>query len=211
MSRDNFIKKYVEGKSVLDLGCLGETTNVKFSKLHDLIRENSKSCLGVDFHEKRIENLQKKGFNIVCDDVMSLDKVKIMGEKFDVIVAGELIEHLENPHLFIDNLKPLLSKNGLIILITPNIYSLRFIIRHILFGQETPYWENREDEIKFGHIIGFSKMLLTTFLLRHNLKIVSFRYIIKDEYYGFKGNLEKFIYKLFPKFSPSLGVVVKLK
>lgn len=210
MSRNNFILKYIDSKNVIDLGCLGENKKVKFSKLHSLILKNSNSCLGVDIHNDRILELKKEGFNLICDNVIELKKVIKTNKKFDVIVAGELIEHLENPGLFLNNLKQVMHKDSLIILTTPNVYSLRFIIRHILFDQETPYWKNRSDEIKFGHVIGFSKALFKTFLLRHNFKIIETKYIIKDEYRGFKGNLEKLISRVFPRLSPSLGIVIKL-
>jgi len=44
----------------------------------------------------------------------------VNGRKFDNIVAGEIIEHLENPYEFVRILKSCLKKDGRLILSTPN-------------------------------------------------------------------------------------------
>ena len=104
--RNQIIINEIKNKNVLDLGILGENTKVDFSDLHKTVLENSKSCLGVDIHKKRIDGLKKKGMNVICDDVVKLSKVSKLKKKFDVIVCGELIEHVENLGLFLDTLKP---------------------------------------------------------------------------------------------------------
>ena len=78
-------------------------------------------------------------------------------------------------------------------------------------GQESPYWDDKNTEIKYGHVIGFSKMLLENLLLRKEYKIVELNYTIKDEYTGIKGNMEKLISSVFPRFAPSLIVVCRVR
>ena len=211
MLRNNFVYKYVKGKEVLHLGFLGEDEKKRFSDIHEFLLKNTKNTLGIDIDKKRVDILKKKGFDVMCDDAITLVKLKETNRKFEVIFAGEIIEHLENPFQFIENLKELLKPDGVIILTTPNIYSLRFIIRHTIFGIESPYWQNRANEIRYGHVIGFSKMLFENFLLRSNFKIVNFSYVIKNEYSGFRAFFEKFISMIFPRFSPTLIYIVKLK
>jgi len=209
MLRNKFILKYIKNKGILDLGFLGENKNNYFSNLHKFILDNASKVLGVDIQEKKILELKNKGFGVIYDDVINLNRVKELKKKFDVIVAGELIEHLENPGQFLDNLKILLKKEGKIIFSTPNIFGLRYIIRHIIFDKENPYWKNRMQEIKYGHVLGFSKLLLENLLLRDGFKIIDFSYVIKDEYKGLKGNIEKILSFIFPRFSPQLAYVVE--
>lgn len=52
-------------------------------------------------------------------DAMDLDSV-LRDRRFDNVVAGEFIEHVERPYDFLRSLKPLLSTNGQLILSTPN-------------------------------------------------------------------------------------------
>lgn len=42
------------------------------------------------------------------------------GERYDTIVAGELIEHLERPYDFLRDVRPLLREGGRLVLSTPN-------------------------------------------------------------------------------------------
>ncbi len=210
--RDNYIIKYIKNKKVLDLGFLGEDDSKDFSHLHELVLKFSKKdSLGVDIREDRVTKLKRQGENVLCDNVIYLKKLKKLNEKFDVILCGELIEHIEDCGIFLDNLKNFLKKDGKIILTTPNIFSLRHILRHILFNQESPYWKDRRDEINYGHVFGFSNMLFKNLLFRKGFKIIFNDYTIKNEYSGFKGNLEKVISKIFPRFAPTLLYVVKIK
>lgn len=207
--RTKVIEKYIKNKSVLDLGFLGENNDRKFSYLHEFILKNAKEVYGVDINKERIEELKREGYNVIYDDVQEFKNLKELNKKFDVVVAGEIIEHLENPGLFLDNIKQFLKEEGVLILTTPNMLSLRYIVRHVLFGQESPYWKDRKNEIKYGHVVGFSKMLLENLLLRKGFEIVEIGYTIKDEYSGIKGNMEKLISKLFPRFAPQMFVVCK--
>ncbi|AEH06047.1 class I SAM-dependent methyltransferase [Methanothermococcus okinawensis] len=211
MGRNKIIKKYIQNKVVLDVGFLGENKKVEFSSLHNFIIKNSKEVWGLDIDKDRINKLKEKGYNVIYDDVQELKNLMKLNKKFDVIIAGELIEHLENPGVFLDNISGFLNENGILVLTTPNMFSLRYILRHALFGQESPYWVDRNAEIKYGHVIGFSKMLLDNLLLRKGFEILEFKYTIKDEYGGFKGNLEKFISSFFPRFAPSLIVVCRVR
>jgi len=209
--RKEIIKRYIENRCVLDLGFLGENDNEKFSPLHEFILKNAKEVYGVDINKKRIEELKIEGYNVVWDDIQEFRNLKELNKKFDVVVAGEVIEHLENPGLFLDNIKQFLKDEGILILTTPNMLSLRHMLRHILFGQESPYWKDRESEIKYGHVVGFSKMLLENLLLRKGYKIMEIGYTIKDEYCGIRGNVEKLISKLFPRLAPQMFAVCKLR
>jgi 2-polyprenyl-3-methyl-5-hydroxy-6-metoxy-1,4-benzoquinol methylase len=50
----------------------------------------SKKVVGVDIQKEDVERLRKLGYEVVWGDVTTIN----LGKKFDVIVAGELIEHL---------------------------------------------------------------------------------------------------------------------
>lgn len=53
---------------------------------------------------------------------------------FDLIIASELIEHLENVWLFLRESSRVLKTNGILILSTPNIHSVRSIASWIVRG-----------------------------------------------------------------------------
>ena len=70
----------------------------------------------MDYEADEIEKLKAAGYNVVSADATHFD----LQQKFDAIVAGELIEHLSNPGLFLDCSSRHLQNNGLLILTTPN-------------------------------------------------------------------------------------------
>ncbi len=57
------------------------------------------------------------------------------GQKFDLAVAIEIIEHLENPFRFVRECSKILNKNGLLLLTTPNVESMYSRIVFFMTGR----------------------------------------------------------------------------
>lgn len=119
--RYKIIKAYTTGREVLDFGCVDhDYKKTEFEKkdfwLHGFICKNAKSCIGIDCNENEIKKLNEHGYNCIAGNAESVN----LNRKFDVIVAGEIIEHLYNPGLFLENVKRHLTDNGIFILTTPN-------------------------------------------------------------------------------------------
>lgn len=76
-------------------------------------------------------------------------------ERFDMIVAIEIIEHLENPRNFIRECFNLLNPNGKLILSTPNIDSPASIANYIRSG--TFLWHGESEYQVDGHITPISQ------------------------------------------------------
>lgn len=125
--RDRFpvIEPHVRGKSVLDLGCVDsrkarhtaqERFEYKANLLHKQIASATSDLLGVDIDPEGVEVLNQQGFKVIVGDVETMD----LKRQFDTIVAGELIEHLENPGMFLRNMHRHLKPAGVIIISTPN-------------------------------------------------------------------------------------------
>ena len=90
------IKSVCTGKDVLDVGCVDHVASEEMNRplwLHKIIKSVAKSVTGVDFEREEVEKLRAKGYDVIYGDVETVD----MGKTFDVVVAGELIEHLSNP------------------------------------------------------------------------------------------------------------------
>jgi 2-polyprenyl-3-methyl-5-hydroxy-6-metoxy-1,4-benzoquinol methylase len=96
--------------------------------MHDMICKEARYCLGVDIEKAELSKLREKGYNVKFADVEKMD----LGKKFDVVVAGELIEHLSNPGSFVERTNLHLKKNGILILTTPNPLSFGIIYKKLL-------------------------------------------------------------------------------
>lgn len=164
-NREEIIIKYIKNKNVLDLG-VGDTSD-RF--LHKFIKDNAKSVIGVELDTTRAKKLQKKGYNIIIGDAESIN----INKQFDVIIAGDIIEHLNNPGLFLENVKKHLKKEGTFICNTPNIYSFNFAMRSLIQGGNVKHLDE--------HTPGFTEQLLNELFSRHNLRIKTTIYFSHKE------------------------------
>jgi len=79
-----------------------------------------------------VDGEEKRNPDIVCD--LNHEKFPLKDGSVDIILAGELIEHLFNPFKFFKECNRVLSKEGSLILSTPNICSLKNRFK-IVFNQ----------------------------------------------------------------------------
>lgn len=140
-NREDIILPLCKNKDVLDVGCVGGGYHPGW--LHGKICEVAASCLGIDTQREGIETVKKHGFDAVWGDAETVN----LGREFDVIVAGEVLEHISNQGKFFDNMRKHLKDDGVMILTTPNalsfVYPLQCLFtsleaspEHIMFHTE---------------------------------------------------------------------------
>jgi SAM-dependent methyltransferase len=98
--------------NVLEVGCgLGYLTYA--------INKSGNNAIGIDISWESIKEAANRfGKYFVCSDINSF--AKISGKKYDYIITTEVIEHVADVKNFISSFIPLLSKNGKILITTPN-------------------------------------------------------------------------------------------
>jgi 2-polyprenyl-3-methyl-5-hydroxy-6-metoxy-1,4-benzoquinol methylase len=132
VDRNSFLIERARGKKVLHLGCADEhAVSLKLEKhvhLHAQLESVAKELWGVDSSADALSELRQAGFgNLIRGDVERLDEIdELRNQHFDVVIAGELIEHIFNPGLFLKTCRTLCSADTELILTTPNAlcYSL---------------------------------------------------------------------------------------
>jgi cyclopropane fatty-acyl-phospholipid synthase-like methyltransferase len=105
------------------------------------------------------------------------DQADISGQ-FDLIIAVEIIEHLENPYHFARQLKSLLAPNGTIIVSTPNIESAASRI-HFLRSADFR-WFGDYFYRGSGHITPLTIWQLTNIFDRARLQIAGQSHTMHD-------------------------------
>lgn len=168
MIKDKFeiIKKYIEGKFVLDCGCVGSAESgvhtLKF--LHKRLVENSKKVVGIDISETGLKKLKESGYNVIHGNIENIN----INQKFDAVVAGDIIEHISNMGLFLDNMKRHLNPDGVLIIHTPNPFGItRFY--HMLVKKYV--------EVNPDHVCYYDLMTIKQALKRHGYEVVEDHYV----------------------------------
>lgn len=162
-----------KGKSVLHLGFIQhlmyEDQMKKGDWLHNQIDEVSSSLVGVDYLAEEVEKISTKyKYQCYFGDVMKLEECQVQGT-YDVIVCGELIEHIENPGLMLDGVKRFMHKDSILVITTPNPWSLNRIKLMFLKKLENK-WLNTE------HVSWFSYGTLKQLLERKSYAEIDYNY-----------------------------------
>ena len=129
--------------------------------LHWKLTELSET-VGVDRSVTVIDEYRKLGVftNIVAGDVERLEELPIT-RKFDVVIAGDIIEHLSNPGRMLDGIKRFCTGDTQIIITTPNAFGapnfLRYSVGRFREGAE--------------HVMTFNQQNLVTLLTRHEYSL----------------------------------------
>jgi SAM-dependent methyltransferase len=155
------------GADVLELGCVdarparrsGSASAHRADLLFRRVVSVNPETLGVDIDAEGVAALLREGYQAVCADVQTMD----LGRQFDTIVAGEIIEHLENPGQFLTTARRHLKPGGRLILTTPNpFYAL----------QTWKIWMRGRPRCNEGHVAWFDPVTLAALLRRCGLEPV---------------------------------------
>ena len=124
-NRIAYLSTLVAGKRVLDVGvvdhAIGRQPDDRW--LHGEVVKRAATCLGVDVLPKPLAELKARGFNVMCRDVTR----EPLEARFDVIVCGEVIEHLGEPGRLFHAAAMMLEPGGRLVLTAPNPYYFRHV------------------------------------------------------------------------------------
>lgn len=141
MKREDIILPLVRGKRVLDIGSIGQSD---VYCLWHLLAAESGSLTGVDLPGAENTAQQLLGIDrtslghaednrVVRGNMETLN----LGRTFDVVVAGDVIEHVSNQGLFLDNIRRHLASEGRLVITSPNAkwptVMLRPNLTHVLW------------------------------------------------------------------------------
>jgi 2-polyprenyl-3-methyl-5-hydroxy-6-metoxy-1,4-benzoquinol methylase len=161
-----FFKKYCKNKCILDLGCIDHdplNSNGNYW-LHGHLKSVSKVLVGLDYYKKGVDYFLGSEFDIRYGDAQSYD----LNQKFDVVSAGDLIEHLPNPGQFLSCARDHLKDDGMLIISTPNPWCWKYIAYFAL--------HRHSNRINPEHICWFCTTTLRLLLSRYKFDIIEIEY-----------------------------------
>lgn len=110
---------------ILDLGCSDGVISEKIKNI------TQSTVVGVDNAKERYFLAREKGIEVIEGDVNQ--RLPFADDSFDLVFAGEIIEHVISPDDFLTEVRRVLRPNGIFVLTTPNLASWHNRI-FLLFG-----------------------------------------------------------------------------
>ena len=129
------------GKKVLDIGCRDGTLTRHFV--------NGNSVTGIDIDPRMLNTCKKRlGINTKLADLNGPWKIT---EKFDAVVAAEVIEHLYYPDVVCKKIASVLKPGGIFIGSVPNAYNIKNRMRYLFGIQKNTPLEDRTHINQFSY------------------------------------------------------------
>ncbi|MCQ2517888.1 MAG: class I SAM-dependent methyltransferase [Lachnospiraceae bacterium] len=131
------IDKTVEickGKKIIHIGCCDHLPVIEEKRsqgtwLHEILENNCEKVLGLDINDEAVRYCNEKGYSkipMICGDVTT-DDFEFDFSEYDIVILGEIVEHVDNPTDFLRRMKENLAGHGFtgVFLITvPNAFRM---------------------------------------------------------------------------------------
>lgn len=161
---DMINKLDLRNRNILDIGCFDGT-------FLSLVKNRDNKFFGLDASNYAVKQSTKKGIKVKQFFFDNVTKMPYPSNSFDLIITGEIIEHIYDTDFFLEEIRRLLKKKGYLLLSTPNIASLGR--RLMLLLGISPIIEVSPNEIDSpGHIRYFTFETLKGLLGKHGFKIL---------------------------------------
>lgn len=153
----------VKCRSVLDAGSIGHSyvgrggyKTWNFA----VLQEHATKVKGFDLLAQDVALARADGFDIDVGDA----ETYLAPQPYEVLFAGDLIEHLSNPGRFLDCSYKNLVDGGLLVLSTPNTYSFAKLARVVLRRTNEP-------PVNPEHTCYFTPQTLRQLVVRHGFRV----------------------------------------
>ena len=160
------IQNRIKDQRVLDVGCLA--TNPKnILTRHRIYGKYASEMIGVDYNKEFLEIAKSNGgknlYYLDITDNAQVEKFLKRFGTFDHVISTDVMEHISNLGLFLDNIAKLMNSGGSFYMTTPNALCPNWI-----------YWaieNNGRTKVNPDHICYFDVQTLTSLLGRSGIKI----------------------------------------
>ncbi|HWS48217.1 MAG TPA: methyltransferase domain-containing protein [Acidimicrobiia bacterium] len=171
VNRIEYLTELAAGKRVVHIGFadagFASMQEASGTWLHGHLAQVAAYLVGVDVDEAGVAEARRRGFEAYAVDCRRPDAIRALGlPPADLVIAGEVIEHLDEPGPFLDGVHAFLAPDrGELAVTTPNASG---ILNG--FAALVGYEINHPD-----HVMMYSWRTLENLLARHGWEIVATR------------------------------------
>jgi 2-polyprenyl-3-methyl-5-hydroxy-6-metoxy-1,4-benzoquinol methylase len=197
-NRNTIIEKYVSSTPsstrILDVGC-ADMPGVDVympSLLHKIVRgaaDKGQKVVGLDNNKVRVDSLRQQGFDIICEDLLDFNP----SEKYDLVIAGEIIEHISDQGGFFETMQRITTPKGALLISTPNPSGALSTFGYWLIGKE------RSGD---GHVLFQSPRTVAELAMRYGFKLTQVHHCYWD--YPQPWMIVALPFEIFPRMRPTL-------
>jgi len=132
-SKEDVLAEFSRDRNVLHLGAVGETCQSPEQQVaqarhgaHSILNRVARKCVGVDTNRAGVDALREAGLfdNIMAADATTLARDQVPLESVDVIVAGDILEHMTSPESLLHAAARISDPETVLLLTTPNCVGL---------------------------------------------------------------------------------------
>jgi len=192
LERELFKEQVKENNlKILDIGC-------GYGILGSYFKRNQNCYVaGVEINLSAYEEACKSLDFVVYGNVESID-LPFTNNFFDVIIMGDVLEHLISPVSVLDKIDSFLKENGKFHISVPNIRNWK-VLKKLIFNDS---WEYQEwgilDET---HLRFFTKKSINSHLKKNNFNITFIKWVIQKKSKSYWFNV--FTFRIFEGFLAS--------
>lgn len=167
----NVVRMVGQGKHVLEIGCgPGSITKI-------LAQQGGCQVIGLEVDPDAIKKVKPYCVQVIQADLNSSEWPSLLdgAERFDVVVAADVLEHLYDPWKALQQMAPLINSNGYLVISLPHVGHAAVISCLINGDFEYRDW----GLLDRTHIRFFGLKNIEALFAQANLKIIEARYVIK--------------------------------
>jgi 2-polyprenyl-3-methyl-5-hydroxy-6-metoxy-1,4-benzoquinol methylase len=211
------ISKILKKKDkILDAGCgNGDFMKMLLNKYPELDIE------GIDYSQIEVKEAKARGLNVRRGDFS--EGIPSKNGEFDIVYAGEIIEHLYNPDLFLSEANRIIKKGGYLVISTPNLCA--WFNRIIMLLGIQPLFLEPSTKSKFigagflkrfkkegqpvGHVRIFNYAAIKDILEMNGFRILQVRGAIFDEAFPKSVLFFDKFFEIFPRLAANFVILAK--
>ena len=150
--RYDFVKEKITNKNVLDFGCGA-------GGFLEMAKQSAMSVSGIELERALQSSFQERKLNIFSN----LNEAQEKNEKYDIITAFHVVEHLQNPKDILMELSQLLEEGGEMIVEVPNSDDALLTLYENKAFQNFTYWSQ--------HLYLFNQKTLSELVKQAGLRL----------------------------------------